>query len=98
MPLATILQPEPQLVSSLAEQNPLFLISHHLPLLTPRPCFSSWSHPLQNKAQCSLSPTTFLCQPLDLALAAGLIPCKTKPHCLLSPASSLCPSLALAFS
>jgi hypothetical protein len=55
----------------------------------------SWFHPLQNKAHCSLSLTTFLCPPLDLASAAGLIPCRTKPHYPLSPATSLCPSLAL---
>jgi hypothetical protein len=53
---------------------------------------------LQNKAHCSLSPATFLCPPLDLASASGLIPCRTKPHCPLSPATSSCPSLALAFS
>jgi hypothetical protein len=58
----------------------------------------SWFHPLQNKGHCSLSPTTFLCPPLDLASEAVLIPCRTKPHCPLSPATSLCLSLALAFS
>jgi hypothetical protein len=65
------------------------------PLLQPS---CSWSHPLENKAHCPLSPATSLCPPLALASAAGLIPCRTKPHCPLSPATSLCLSLALAFS
>jgi hypothetical protein len=40
----------------------------------------SWFHPLENKAHCSLSPTTFLYPPLDLALEAGLIPWCSKPN------------------
>jgi hypothetical protein len=39
----------------------------------------NWFHPLQNKDHCFFSPTIFLYLPLDLASAAGLIPCRSKP-------------------
>jgi hypothetical protein len=52
----------------------------------------SWFHPLQNKAHCSLSPTTFLCLPLDLAAAAGLILCRSKTTVsYLPPPLFVCP-------